>query len=33
VQWHPEMLAQNFPQHAALFTALVTAARHPAVVK
>jgi putative glutamine amidotransferase len=33
VQWHPEMLAKNFPQHAALFTALVTAARHPAVVK
>lgn len=32
VQWHPEMLAHNFPQHAALFTALVTAARTPVAV-
>lgn len=32
VQWHPEMLSQNFPQHAALFSALVTASRKPAAV-
>lgn len=32
VQWHPEMLAQNFPLHAALFTALITAARKPIAI-
>jgi putative glutamine amidotransferase len=32
VQWHPEMLAQNFPLHAALFTALITAARRPIAI-
>lgn len=32
VQWHPEMLAQNFSQHAKLFSALIEAARKPAVV-
>jgi putative glutamine amidotransferase len=26
VQWHPEMLAPNFPEHAAIFAALVEAA-------
>lgn len=32
VQWHPEMLAHNFPVHAGLFSALVAAARKPAPV-
>lgn len=32
VQWHPEMLAQNFSQHASLFSALVEAARKPTAV-
>lgn len=32
VQWHPEMLAQEFPKHAALFSAFVTeAARVPTI--
>lgn len=29
VQWHPEMLAANFPQHARFFSALVAACRQP----
>jgi len=32
VQWHPEMLAHNFPLHARLFSALIEAARKPAAV-
>lgn len=32
VQWHPEMLTHNFPQHAALFSALIAAARAPAAI-
>jgi len=27
VQWHPEMLAENYPAHAAIFRALVKAAQ------
>lgn len=32
VQWHPEMLAANHPEHAAFFRALVEAAKAPASV-
>lgn len=31
VQWHPEMLSLTFEQHARFFTALVAAARQPAI--
>lgn len=32
VQWHPEMLAANHPQHAKFFSSLVEAAKAPASV-
>jgi putative glutamine amidotransferase len=32
VQWHPEMLAASFPEHAAFFRALVESAKAPASV-
>lgn len=32
VQWHPEMLAQEFPQHAALFSGIVAATRATAPI-